>query len=305
MAPPPAKRQKRHVGLSSEDEDVPTPPSKTVKVPTRASTKDKSRLAHTNGVEKRSRPTRSRTKESSISKHRPGQTPSPERSTSKPVSKASANGPLHTFFKSASEASLPHKQSKTENFPHAEEDVEEDIIEDDSAEEISRLRKPPTRSGKHGTARTVLDRRKPLQEQTQNSTITASPEKSISASQRFLTVGKSSGKEASTQTVSTREAPGTRPWAERYGPTNLEDLMVHKKKVADVRGWLEGVLQGRNHKVDCTPLDLQAHADAQEEASNTQGSFWCGQDSYSLSSSRSYGCRYLRVEEPCGYGLLV
>lgn len=305
MAPPPAKRQKRHVVLSSEDEDVPIPPSKTAKVQTRASTKDKSRLAHSNGVEKRSLPTRSRTKESSISKHRPGQTPSPERSTRKPVSKASANGPLHTFFKPASEAPLPQKQSKTENFPPAEEGVEEDIIEDDLAEETSRLRKPPMKLGKHGTTRTVLDRRKPLQEQTQNSTVTASQEKPISASQRFLTVSKLSGKEASTQTISTREAPDTRPWAERYGPTSLEDLIVHKKKVADVRGWLEGVVQGRNHKVDCTPLSLQAPADGQEEASNTQGPFWCGQDSYSLSFSQSYGCRYLRVEEPCGYGLLV
>lgn len=224
-----------------------------MKIPTRASTKEKSRLAHSNDLARRSLPTRSRAKESSISKLRPDQTPSPERSTRKPVSKASANGPLHTFFRPASEAPFPQKQLKTENLPPAEEDVEEDIIEDDSAEETSRLRKPPMRSGKHGTTRTVLDRRKPLQEQTQNSTITASQEKAISASQRFLTVAKLSGKEASTQTTSTREAPDTRPWAERYGPTNLEDLMVHKKKVADVRGWLEGVLQSRNQKVGSTP----------------------------------------------------
>lgn len=256
MAPPPAKRQKRHVVLSSDDEDIPTPPSKTVRVPTRASTKEKSGLAHDSDLAKRSLPTRSRAKESSISKHRPDQTPSPERSTRKPVSKASANGPLHTFFRPASEAPFPQEQSKTENLPPAEEDVDEDRIEDDSAEETSRLRKPPTRSGKHGTARTVLDRRKPLQEQTQNSTITAGQEKPINASQRFLTVVKSAGKEASTQTTSTREAPDTRPWAERYGPKNLEDLMVHKKKVADVRTWLEGVLHGGNHKVDSTPSGL-------------------------------------------------
>lgn len=257
MAPPPAKRQKRHVVLSSDDEDVPTPPSKTVKLPTRGSTKDKTRLVNSNGLEKRSLPTRSRTKGSSILKHRPDQPPSPQRSTKKPVSTASANGPLHTFFKATSEAPLPPKQSKkTENFPPAEEDVEEDIIEDDSEEEISRLQKPPTRSGKYGTTRTVLDRRKPLQEQTQNATITASQEKPIGASQRFLTVGQSSGKEASTQTLSKKEVPDTRPWAERYGPTSIEDLMVHKKKVADVRGWLEGVLQGHNPKVDSTLYGL-------------------------------------------------
>ncbi|TVY55860.1 Cell cycle checkpoint protein RAD17 [Lachnellula cervina] len=36
-----------------------------------------------------------------------------------------------------------------------------------------------------------------------------------------------------------------RPWAERFGPVNLDELAVHKKKVLDVRGWLEDVINGR------------------------------------------------------------
>ncbi|KAI1150505.1 cell cycle checkpoint protein RAD17 [Nemania diffusa] len=36
-----------------------------------------------------------------------------------------------------------------------------------------------------------------------------------------------------------------RPWSERFGPTNLDELVVHKKKVADVRRWLEDVMAGR------------------------------------------------------------
>ncbi|KAK5628117.1 hypothetical protein RRF57_003832 [Xylaria bambusicola] len=36
-----------------------------------------------------------------------------------------------------------------------------------------------------------------------------------------------------------------RPWSERFGPTNLNELAVHKKKVADVRKWLEDVMAGR------------------------------------------------------------
>ncbi|SPN96778.1 related to cell cycle checkpoint protein RAD17 [Cephalotrichum gorgonifer] len=35
-----------------------------------------------------------------------------------------------------------------------------------------------------------------------------------------------------------------RPWSERFGPVNLDELAVHKKKVADVRRWIEGVTQG-------------------------------------------------------------
>lgn len=36
-----------------------------------------------------------------------------------------------------------------------------------------------------------------------------------------------------------------RPWSERFGPLNLDELVVHKKKVADVRKWLDDVLHGR------------------------------------------------------------
>ncbi|KAI0205014.1 Rad17 cell cycle checkpoint protein-domain-containing protein [Astrocystis sublimbata] len=36
-----------------------------------------------------------------------------------------------------------------------------------------------------------------------------------------------------------------RPWSERFGPTGLDELAVHKKKVADVRKWLEDVMAGR------------------------------------------------------------
>ncbi|KAM0251242.1 hypothetical protein ACHAP5_001840 [Fusarium lateritium] len=37
----------------------------------------------------------------------------------------------------------------------------------------------------------------------------------------------------------------TRPWSERFGPRNLDELAVHKKKVSDVRRWLEDVVAGR------------------------------------------------------------
>lgn len=36
-----------------------------------------------------------------------------------------------------------------------------------------------------------------------------------------------------------------RPWSERFGPVNLDELVVHKRKVADVRRWLDDVLHGR------------------------------------------------------------
>jgi len=35
-----------------------------------------------------------------------------------------------------------------------------------------------------------------------------------------------------------------RPWSERFAPLNLDELAVHKKKVADVRKWLHDVIGG-------------------------------------------------------------
>lgn len=43
----------------------------------------------------------------------------------------------------------------------------------------------------------------------------------------------------------TKHAEDTRPWAERFAPANLNELAVHKKKVSDVRAWLEDVMRGR------------------------------------------------------------
>lgn len=38
------------------------------------------------------------------------------------------------------------------------------------------------------------------------------------------------------------------PWSERFGPRNLDELAVHKKKVDDVRRWLQNVTAGRSRQ---------------------------------------------------------
>ncbi|CAG8977075.1 hypothetical protein HYALB_00005783 [Hymenoscyphus albidus] len=58
-----------------------------------------------------------------------------------------------------------------------------------------------------------------------------------SMSQRFLRKPKSA------PVIKVEE--DLRPWAERFAPANLDELAVHKKKVGDVRGWLEDVMGGR------------------------------------------------------------
>ena len=39
-----------------------------------------------------------------------------------------------------------------------------------------------------------------------------------------------------------------RPWTEKYGPVSLDELAVHKKKVADVSQWLTDVFSGKTPK---------------------------------------------------------
>ena len=40
-----------------------------------------------------------------------------------------------------------------------------------------------------------------------------------------------------------------RPWVVQFGPSNLDELAVHKRKVGDVRNWLEAAYHGKRQKV--------------------------------------------------------
>lgn len=44
---------------------------------------------------------------------------------------------------------------------------------------------------------------------------------------------------------------GIRPWAEEYAPTNLDELVVNKRKVSDVQKWLVDVFSGKSKRVEC------------------------------------------------------
>ena len=73
----------------------------------------------------------------------------------------------------------------------------------------------------------------------------------LKASRRFLrTVSGGSGSRT-TPTPSPAQVVDTvdrRPWNDKYGPASLDELAVHKKKVSDVRTWLDGVFTGRERK---------------------------------------------------------
>lgn len=50
-----------------------------------------------------------------------------------------------------------------------------------------------------------------------------------------------------TQTLAAAPAD-QRPWTERFGPIHLDELAVHKKKIQDVKSWLQNVTAGQERK---------------------------------------------------------
>ena len=75
---------------------------------------------------------------------------------------------------------------------------------------------------------------------------------SLPTSQRFKRPARPGASKGVPSTPVT--APGLanddnlRPWSERFAPANLEELAVHKKKVSDVRRWIEEVMGGRSRQ---------------------------------------------------------
>lgn len=125
-----------------------------------------------------------------------------------------------------------------------EEEEEEDLIEDDSYDEG--FRKLPTRQT---AARSVLDRRKRHFAPTHSQATSTSLGKISSASQKFKMPHKDFLRQPSNNSLAASSRLDLRPWTERHRPRGLDELMVHKKKVADVQNWLEKFRQGQDQKV--------------------------------------------------------
>lgn len=248
MAPPPAKRQKRLVVLSSDDDDgglggeknTALEGLKTVELPG----------VNGNGPLVQKLPNRPRRRKLAVpSKARPTATSSdttPASSPKKPKKNAKLrqqdhkSKSLYTFFtaRAQTQRDTPRSESRT---PDLEE---EDFIEDDSLDE--ELRQLNTSRPEHHE---VLDRRKPRRLSPQRNGRQHQVETVPNASQKILRVPRlTRGNVRRDDEQKVLDEDG-RPWAERYAPRDLEELAVHKKKIADVRNWLEHVLAGRSRKV--------------------------------------------------------
>ncbi|KAK1964319.1 Rad17 cell cycle checkpoint protein [Colletotrichum sublineola] len=235
---PPAKRRRRNV-VESDDEDDEQPKTNTLtnfllsspsKSDSRGAsispspTKPKPRVAHNTRavatpavLQSRNGPSNKGTKSPSTS---------PEKFKGKQqkrvkVEEKGRNGDLMTLFsKQASKTSArPTTVSRTLPF--------DDIVSDPISEEDDVAEQKASTSSIVGQ-----NARKRFRDSTPVSSSTT-----VGSSQKFLKPPRPMKPAALDDDL--------RPWSERFGPLNLEELAVHKRKVADVRKWLEDVVCGR------------------------------------------------------------
>lgn len=196
-----------------------------------------------NRMNDRSLPTRLRSQQKRITAAGWSPPTSPEKQPklkSTAVRKTAKPTALDTYFSSnrnSLTASTSAKQARKLETPIEEED----FIEDDSFDdELRRLPNPHK-----GIRRGIRDTIAPSESLTDNN----GPGKLPTGSQVFRKLGNDLRKVAKDGKASAIRQQDTRPWADRYGPVSIEELAIHKKKVADVRDWLNAVCHGRSKKV--------------------------------------------------------
>ncbi|KAF3769183.1 hypothetical protein M406DRAFT_236550, partial [Cryphonectria parasitica EP155] len=234
---PPAKRRKRNVvNDDDDDQDERSTPAKKNSLNYYFSSPDAKSNALRNTT-RSSRATSAQTAPAVSTRSSQFRPPPPSKSPSQSPTKA--RKPIDEKGKSANIRTLFSKQSqkaKTElkshgrpgNKPEAQTlDITSDPLSEDDDEDIGVHRASGTSLVGKKAQKRSRDHPEPDQ---------ALAAANTSANQRFL---------RPSQNPSSADGIDQRPWSERFNPENLDELVVHKKKVADVRRWLEDVLGGR------------------------------------------------------------
>ncbi|OQV10893.1 hypothetical protein CLAIMM_14815 [Cladophialophora immunda] len=242
MAPRPAKRQRRSTIVLSDDcdEDVDLPSPK----PGRASFQREITLdGRTSATVS---PVKSTTTKSASRKAapKPSPTPSPEkaRKNTKGKSEVEKNKSLHNFFHKATEEQRWKRKSETPNIEVENNGELSDAIEDDDLSDET-LRELGFNRGRSNANTT---RQIPAVVSAAVNPKRDSNGETLSSTQRFIRPAVAARNIINTGDPSQFDNNDHRPWADRYGPISLEELVVHKKKVADVQNWLQGKLDGHN-----------------------------------------------------------
>ena len=240
MTPPPKKRQRRSI-LSDDD----SPALKTRRLPQSPSLLSETILPERDPIKQNGAPKKTTASFSA----RASRKSSPEKASRRNSKPEKDSKSLHIFFGTATEE---QRWARKDRPPHPVTDDGEagDAIEDDSLDEAF----AELLDGE-GDEDKILDRRKATEGPPRN--WAPVPVKKFPGSNlRFAEPSKPATRERRAISGLDDELLN-QPWAERFAPTSLEELAVHKKKVTDVQNWLSAVLQGRDRRV-CNSCSIES-----------------------------------------------
>ncbi|KAI7270853.1 hypothetical protein KC335_g5369, partial [Hortaea werneckii] len=216
MGQPRASRRK--VAISSDEEDGTAPPA------TAAASSDDEKA---------------RTSKRTTGKLRSAKLGGTAKSRTKPKTKVTereepkSKRPIYSFFNAATQRqrevkpSASPEKSVSQDEPEAIHDESED---DDASVALS----------KGSSVALAMRKRKAQSSGASGETVSLAPQ----ATQKF----RKTSDGARTPSFSVYN-DDKRPWTEQFAPVDLSELAVHKRKVADVRQWLESTLHGRRQKI--------------------------------------------------------
>lgn len=222
--------RRRAVTVPSDDEETEPKPEETRDEPSKPQKRATGKLKSVkNGKTSSSRSTKNASPQQSPNKPKPKAQNAP-----KPAGK-----PIYSFFNAATQRqqSTQSAASSQKTLPLADDDLE--AIHDDSDEENSRANGSTTALSKGSSVASAMRKRR--FQSTQNLDDTSVPP---AGSQKFRKAG--GGERIPSFTVKNEDK---RPWTDQFAPTDLSELAVHKRKVADVQEWLEMAYRGRRQKV--------------------------------------------------------
>lgn len=239
MTSPPPKRLRRTTVVSSDDEDS--------AADSQTSTASLNVTAQSLNLRKNSQSQEIRLRKSikSSSKGTKKVTASKAKAIIAKGNNITKNASIYSFFTGAtqsnSQSPLRNKSPEDENNPLSPEDLIEDNYSDDPRFNVS-LR----------TSQYREDGSRSLNGQASKGTHV---ESSIVAKSKQFSTKVLAISPKNSITIST--SVDSRPWADLYPPESLDELVVHKRKVADVHRWLVNVKEGRERKVCCCEIRRQ------------------------------------------------
>ncbi|KAI1496568.1 cell cycle checkpoint protein RAD17 [Biscogniauxia marginata] len=244
---PPVKRRRRNIVHASDDEEEPKPQINTLKnyLFSSPESKNASTASSPRALDTSPSPVRKSSRLVASQPSKPAAKP-----TAKSLRPQSFNGSIHNNgFKSASTSPEKRRNRPAVKSKHEEKGKTADLVTLFSRQAERVVTRPSTKLediisdpisddddvGEHKAVTTSRVGQNALKRFREPSI--ASSGSAVAASQKFIRPSRPP-RDPSLDDEQ-------RPWSERFGPVNLDELAVHKKKVADVRRWLEDVIAGR------------------------------------------------------------